>query len=101
MMKALPYKKANMFADHKNRIYFSDTEIFNVTRLIMKQTKFSNKLFYFFLKNRRLSSHLTSLKNYCLLSGYSRSVLSRAKLSRVALSRRILDGSLPGFYKSV
>ena len=42
-MKALPYKKANMFADHKNRIYFSDTEIFNVTRLIMKQTKFSKE----------------------------------------------------------
>jgi len=101
LMKTLPFKKANMFTDHKNRIYFSDTEIFDVTCLILKQTKFSNNLFYFCLKRPRHFFPFTSLKNYCLLSGYSRSVFSRAKLSRVALSRRILDGSMPGFYKSV
>ena len=101
LMKTLPFKKANMFTDHKNRIYFSDTEIFDVSYLIMKQTKFSNKLLYFSFKRSQHSSHFTSLKNYCLLSGYSRSVFSRAKFSRIALSRRILEGSMPGFYKSV
>jgi ribosomal protein S14 len=100
-MKNLPFKKASLFNDNKNRNLFSDNEIFFDSCLILNQSKFSNKLFYFLLKRRQHSAFFTTLKNRCILSGYSRSVISRAKLSRIALSRKILDGSMPGFYKSV
>jgi len=100
-MKNSPFKKITLFTDNKNRNTFSDNEIFFNSCQILYQSKFSNKLLYFFLKRRKPSIFFTKLKNRCIFSGYSRSVLSRVKLSRVAFSKKILNGSMTGFYKSV
>lgn len=100
-MKNLPFKKAALFTDNIKRNCFSDNEIFFNTCSILKQSKFSNKLSYFFLKRRNKAMFLSEIKNRCLISGYSRSVLARVKLSRITFSRKILDGSMVGFYKSV
>jgi ribosomal protein S14 len=101
-MKKMFFKNSYLFNDNKNRNSFRDTEIFFDSCLIVTQAKFSNKLLYFFLKRRQISiSFLTKVKNRCLLSGSSRSVISRIKFSRIAFSRKVLDGSMTGFYKAL
>ena len=43
----------------------------------------------------------TKIKNRCVITGYTRSVSSKLKLSRIILSRKILNGSITGYYRSV
>ena len=101
MMKNIPFKNSSLFADNKNRFVFSESEIFSNTTVILNQSKFSNKLIYSFFKQKQRSNYFTTLRNHCVLSGYSKSVLSRSKLSRVALSKKILEGSMTGFYRAI
>jgi ribosomal protein S14 len=101
MMKNLPFKNSSSFADKKNRLVFSENEIFSSTTAILKQSKFSNKLLYSLFKQNQKYSYFSALRNRCVLSGYSRSVISRSKLSRVAFSKKILQGSMVGFYRAI
>jgi len=100
-MKNLPFKKTALLTDHKKRVAFLDHEIFSNTSFILSQAKFAKRLNYLFQKQGQKGSYYTTLKNRCILSGYSRSVLSRIKFSRVALSKKVLDGSLTGFYRAI
>jgi ribosomal protein S14 len=100
-MKNASFKKTALFIDNKSRITFSDNEIFFDTCTILSQSKFSNEMTYFIQKRRRSNVFFTKIKNRCLLSGYSRSVISRFKISRISFSRKILEGSMVGFYKSI
>ena len=44
LMKTLPFKKANMFTDHKNRIYFSDTEI-NIRKKTTRRERYDGSTY--------------------------------------------------------
>jgi ribosomal protein S14 len=100
-MKNSSFKKATLFNDNKNRIIFSNGEIFFDCCAILNQSRFSNKTKYFFQKRKLSNVFFTKIKNRCILSGYSRAVISRFKVSRIAFSRKILNGSMVGFFKSV
>lgn len=96
------FKNPILFSDKRRRKIFATTEIFFDSCSILDQAKFSTNLSYFFFKRRTYSSNFfTILKNRCLFSGYSRSVNSKLKLSRISLSRKLLNGTLPGFYRSI
>jgi|688.fasta_scaffold695797_2 ribosomal protein S14 len=41
----------------------------------------------------------TNCKNYCLITGRSRSIYSKFKLTRTELKRQMLNGSIFGFTK--
>lgn len=82
-MKNLPFKKISLYKDNKVRHAFSNNEIFFHNCQILSQSKFSNNLDYYFFKRRVSVGFFSVIKNRCLLSGYSRSVISRVKVSRI------------------
>ena len=91
----------NFFFDNKKRNLFHKHEIFFYTCALYDQTQYSNNLSYFFFKRRFSFFFLSKIRNRCLISGYNRAVMSKLKLSRRIFSHKILEGTMPGFYRSV
>jgi len=46
----------------------------------------------------RYSASLARLKNYCVLTGHSRSVYRDVKLSRHKFNQMVLSGDIPGWF---
>lgn len=95
------FKKNSFYSDNIVRKNFSSNEIFQDCFLILDQTNFSKKLKYFSFKQNHKVGFYTKIKNRCVITGYTRSVSSKLKLSRIILSRKILNGSITGYYRSV
>ena len=96
-------KQYNFHLKKKIRKNFMNNEIFFYSYFILKQTRYSTNLQYFYFKSRRCSNttFLTKIKNCCILTGNSRSVNARLKLSYIKISRKIDSGSLVGFYRAL
>jgi ribosomal protein S14 len=94
-------KKNSFYHDNIVRKNFSNNEIFQDCFLILDQTNFSKNLKYFSFKQNYKISFYTKIKNRCVVTGYTRSVNSKLKLSRIILSRKILNGNVTGYYRSV
>ena len=94
-------KKNNNFKSNQERFKYKETEIFFQCCSILDDSNFSNNLDYFAFKRRRHFLHLTKFRNYCVINGYKRSVISKFKMSRHAFLNKVLDGSMVGFYRSV
>jgi ribosomal protein S14 len=87
--------------DQQTRRKFLRDEIFFNCEQLLDQSFFSEQLTYYLFKKQKFASFKTSIKNRCLLSGHSRAVNSRLRMSRRVLARKILKGSMCGFYRSV
>ena len=94
-------QKSSFKKDYIARKLFLENEIFFSNSSIIKQSKFSNNLSYLSFKQNKLPAFITTIKNRCISSGYSRSVNSKLKLSRHAITQKILNSSMTGFYRSV
>jgi ribosomal protein S14 len=72
-----------------------------MNNLLLYQTGYSNKLNYFFYKNKQLSFFYTKIRGHCLLSARRGAVISNIKLSRISLSKKISNGFVTGYFKSI
>lgn len=94
--------KQYKFIHEKNiRKNFLSNEIFFYTYFILKQTRYSKKLDYFSFKSRYRNQFKTKIKNCCLLTCKFNAINSKIKLSNIKIARKIDDGSLVGFYRSL
>jgi len=96
-----PFAKVSLFVDLKKRINYSNNEIFFDCCSLLNQSKFSNSLFYFFFKRRNNYTPFSNIKNRCVSTGYPKSVSSQLKMSRIVISKKILNGSIHGYFKSI
>lgn len=96
-------KNTSFKKDYLTRKFFFENEIFFVNGSIINQSNFSfsKNLYYLMFKQNQFSAFITLLKNRCIISGYTRSVDSKLKLSRHAISKKILNSSMTGFYRSI
>lgn len=85
--------------EKRKRKKFLDNEIFFDTCVLLLQSKYTDKLTYYFYKRRLNDIFYTTIKNRCLLTNNSRSVYSFLKISKVPFSRNMEN--LPGFYRSI
>jgi small subunit ribosomal protein S14 len=91
------HTRNNFLASEKNRIYskllFSNSS-FNPKSKWLLFLKLTNKSYF----GSRAS--ISRIKNYCLLSGRSRSIYRRFKISRILLREKASCGDLPGMKKA-
>lgn len=102
--------KIKHIKDNKNRIFFSKFEYFkkvykillinflNNTNFIEKRRYFFQKLLNIQYKMNKISK--TQVKNRCILTNRSRSVLRHYSLSRIKMRELLRFGILPGYKKS-
>jgi ribosomal protein S14 len=91
------YKKNFIKAENKNRIIKFKT-IFFLNNFPFKYTLY-NKLNK--LKSKKINKSKTLIKNFCLLTGRSKSINKRYLISRIKMRELILFGLIPGCKKSV
>lgn len=94
-------KKNNTFKSNQRRFKYEGTEIFFQCCSLLENSNFSNNLDYYTFKRRHDFFYSTKIRNYCILNGYKRSVISKFKMSRHAFLNKVLDGSMIGFYRSI
>ena len=95
------FKQIPFFYDKKRRTKFFSNEIFFFTCSILRQSRFTSNFKYFLFKRRMTHTFLSTIRNRCVLTGYSKSVNSRLKISRRAFLRKVNFSMLPGIYRSL
>jgi ribosomal protein S14 len=86
----------NFLASEKNRLY---------NKLVFSNSKLNSKskwLVSLYSTNRQYSGSFSSkvrIKNFCLLTGRSRSIYRKFRMSRILLRQKGAFGELPGISK--
>jgi|ERR1712193_129872 len=91
--------------DYNKRLYFINKVYLNrqVHNSFLKDYNLSiaERQIIFLKKMRvRYNSSIVRFKNYCMLTGHSRSVYRDVKLCRHKFNQMALNGQLPGFFLS-
>ena len=63
-------------------------------------TKILSKLYKLIFDPQKNKAYFTSIKNICLVSGRTRSVISMYKMSRICFNQQMDIGYLPGWKKA-
>ena len=86
---------------NKRKIFTQNFLNRKVYHSFLKDSKLSlseRQFIYQKLTNIRYSSSIVRLKNYCILTGHSRSVYRDVKLTRHKFNTMVLNGDIPGCF---
>ena len=81
----------------KNELYYRVIKVLLSNQLISLESR--TEIYTWFLLKVK-SYYKTKVKNFCIVSGYSRSIQRRFRLSRIQIKQFTMDGVLPGIKKS-